>query len=285
MTSFTKKAFRIAEDLLILLIFSFAIGCEDVIDVNLEDSEPMLVIEGYLTNTSGKAQFRVSRSTNFYGPNEVEMVSGASIAITDDLGNADTLIERDPDLHPGEYISPGSFPPHPGRTYHATVIVDGRTFEASAKMEEPILIDSLGLEYEIDNELFPDEDEGWLIHVHFKDPPSRSDYARITISANGEYLPDFYLYDGRFTDGRSVDYSGFHNLLQPGDFTKVELYTLDRTMFFYFLTLSEVWASDEGNDFLDPTPANPNTNWSGGALGYFGAFNISTRGGVLPERP
>jgi hypothetical protein len=50
---------------------------------------------------------------------------------------------------------------------------------------------------------------------------------------------------------------------------------MDRVMYDYFQTLAEVWIYNEVTDFTDATPANPNTNWSGGALGYFGAFNAT----------
>ncbi len=53
-------------------------------------------------------------------------------------------------------------------------------------------------------------------------------------------------------------------------------------MYYYFLTLAEVWASKDGGGSFDATPANPNTNWSGGALGYFGAFNVD-RDGIIVE--
>jgi hypothetical protein len=246
-------------------------GCEDVVTVDLRDSEPKIVIEGLLLAGSGESRFVISRTTDFYTPNAVELVSGATIVVSDDVGNVDTLVEH----AQGVYGFFSFFRPSAGRTYYAAVTVEGQTYVASTTTPERIEIDSIRTEYQEGGGIGTEEDEGYQLHVYFQDVADRSDYVRIKLGVNGSYSEYYYLYDGRYSDGNTVDYEYFFNVFEPGDWASVELHAMDRTMYYYFLTLDEVWAREDAGNFLDATPANPNTNWSGGALGYFGAFNIS----------
>jgi hypothetical protein len=55
----------------------------------------------------------------------------------------------------------------------------------------------------------------------------------------------------------------------------VELLTLDKSTYDYYSTLSNVLTEgDTGPPMMMTTPANPNSNLSNGALGYFGAFAV-----------
>ncbi|MGB5137840.1 MAG: DUF4249 family protein, partial [Candidatus Zixiibacteriota bacterium] len=157
-----------------------------------------------------------------------------------------------------------------------TVTVEGTTYSATTTMPSLTLIDSLGFEYQKGGGIGSVEKEGYRLHVYFRDLPNREDYARVKLAkyAGGGFYTysDYFLYDGRFSDGNEIDYDYFFDVFQLTDDVSVELLSMDKAMYDYFLTLSEVAATEEGNSF-DATPANPNTNWSGGALGYFGAFN------------
>jgi len=57
----------------------------------------------------------------------------------------------------------------------------------------------------------------------------------------------------------------------PLDTVVVELQTLDLSTYDYYRTLFSILDGGLGN----PNPANPESNLSNDALGYFGAFTIS----------
>ncbi len=71
-----------------------------------------------------------------------------------------------------------------GRTYSATVIVDGQTFTAATTMMDQIPIDSMTFEYEEGNKFVDEgeEEDGYRLHVFFEDTPNRPDYARIRLT-------------------------------------------------------------------------------------------------------
>ncbi len=257
--------------LLAALLFG---GCEDVITVDLKNVEPKLVIEGVISDKELYEGFIITRTVDFYDPNLVKGVPGADIEVSDDQGNTYEVVEH----VPGVYQFESFLIPRAGRTYTAAVTIDGVTYTASSTMPAKIRIDSLSTEYQEGGGFGTDEDEGYRLHVYFDDVADRPDYARIRLRSNHSTSLNYYLYDGRYSDGNTIDYEYFFSVFQPGDNVTAELYTLDRTMYDYFLTLDEVWArEDNSGGFLDATPANPNTNWSNGALGYFGVFAVSTR--------
>ncbi len=58
------------------------------------------------------------------------------------------------------------------------------------------------------------------------------------------------------------------------DIVHVELHSISKETYDYYNTLSDIIG---GNMEGSSAPANPTTNLNNGALGYFGAFAISSR--------
>lgn len=254
--------------LISLLVVLLIAGCEDVVDVDIEDASPRLVIEGRIYN--GHASFYISRSIGLYSDEDVQPVGGATVVITDENGLSDTLVELY--LSAGTFYSNRRYGTDTGVTYHAAVTVGGQTYTASTTMPPYIPIDSLGTEFTEGIGAHDELVDGYQIHVHFQDAADRADYARIKLHRDGAVYTEYALYDDRFTDGNAVDYEYEFYVFQPGNEIDVEFVSMDRVMYEYFQTLAEVWISEDGGSILDASPANPNTNWSGDALGYFGAF-------------
>jgi len=266
----------ITKALVLLLLVSplLLVGCEDVIEVDLKNAGPQLVVEGYLSDQAGNSFFLITRSTDFYNPQFPEMVSGAFITISDDGGNVDTMFES-PD-YAGLYIN-SEVVGISGHSYMAMAAIDGQIYSAATTMPIWTPIDSLATEYQEGGGFGSEEEEGYRLHVYFTDNAGVPDYNRIKLCRNQEWSPDFYLYDGKFSDSNVIDYEYFLDVYQAGDTVTADLISMDKKMYDYFLTLSEVVASEEGGNSFDATPANPNTNWSGDILGYFGAFYVNSR--------
>jgi hypothetical protein len=272
------------ETMILLILLSLGLvlsGCEDVIDLDLKTTEPRLVIEGQLSNIASENYFLISRTTDFYSPSEVAMVSGATIVVSDNVGNADTLTESTP----GRYVFPSSTTAIAGLEYTASVAVEGQVYSASTTMPPAILIERMRfVKGEYWSEDAEEEVEGYQLVVGFEDAPARSDYVRFKVEATREIHPIFYLYDGRFTDGSRIYYEFYvGEPLFPGDIVDVRLYSMDEAMYDYFATLAEVWAGENEGGFFDTSPDNPTTNWSGGVLGYFGAFSIDEGTATVAE--
>src|ERR1700710_444135 len=68
------------------LLWSLSVAgyaCKKVINVDLNNAAPQLVIEGEITDGPGPAQVRLSRSVTFSSSNVYPTVTGATVSITD----------------------------------------------------------------------------------------------------------------------------------------------------------------------------------------------------------
>lgn len=239
-------------------------ACVDVIDVELEDAEPRLVIEAQIYDRLRPASVMLTRSAEFFGNPEFDFVSGAQVTITDSAGNIINLSEDSAGFYSSDFLGT------PGQTYNIKVISEDKEYTAQSELREALLIDSLTL-VNLREEFNYDSDE-YGIYCHFSDSVGREDYAKLNIYKNWEPSFGLYLYDDFYTDGLGFDFFFWADFMLEGDTVGVELLTMDPQVYEYFLTLTEVAG---GGGTGTATPYNPTSNLSGEALGYFGAFGYS----------
>ena len=273
------KIIKLGNALLICLAAWVLTGCEDVVKVDLDNVEPRLVIEAYITDNPPLAVAIITKSADFYDLSTFSLVSGATVIIYDDLGAADTI----PEYEHGVYVSQSVFA-HVGLTYTAEVTVDSVTYTAQASLPPPIDIDSLVTQYQPGGGFGYEADEGYRLHVFFTDHPAIEDFCYLKVQVNDSLLDDYYLYDGKYSDGHIIDYERFGDVFELGDTMTVAIYTMDQAVYDYFSTLVNVIAySGSGEQQYGGVPANPNTNWDNGALGYFAVFGVRTATLVITE--
>jgi hypothetical protein len=96
--------------------------------------EPRLVIEGVISDQPEQSWFAISKTTDYFRPNDFPMISGAFITVTDDIGHVDTFTEA----QPGIYFAPDMLG-QIGRTYCASVTIDSITYRATSNIPTPLL--------------------------------------------------------------------------------------------------------------------------------------------------
>jgi hypothetical protein len=259
--------------LISLLLFS---ACEKPIDIDLNSSDPKIVIEGAISNVSGNCTVKLTRSLNFDEPNEFPPVSGAFVKISDDTGNTVMLNEISAGIY-GTAALPGI----PGRTYKLEVTDDGEVYTAISKMPFPVVIQSASIEEAIS---VPFE-----IIARFQDPPGISNYYRLTQVIERGGSSDIIVDDDRLQDGSTIALStalisgiAFNGTpsLKSGDSVTVALQAIDRDVYEYLRMLNEL----QQEDLLGQPAsyANPTSNISNGALGYFNAYSETSKTIVIP---
>lgn len=263
-----------------LLILVGITSCEEVIELDLATTEPKVVIEGIITDQPGPYTVTIKKTADFYDRNNFPAGTGATIIITDDVGNVDVLTE----IEKGVYQT-NSLQGILGRTYNLTVDFEGKTYTASSTIPaKNVEIDSLASKFEEESLLY---EEGYYVTPYFTDIAGERNYFRLNLFVNGApYLRDvdgemvednnFNLLDDKFFEGNQLDYE-FYSALSAGDSIYVELHHLDEATYDYYTTLVEVI---NGGGMA---PSNPITNLSNGALGYFGAFSIESDYIILEE--
>jgi hypothetical protein len=251
----------------LLLLASFAVGCRKVIAVDLRDVAPVIVIEGNVTNGPAPYKVVVSRTVDYSAANSFSPVSGAIVNMTDSTNQlSEQLLEIDSGIYQTRYML--GVPLH---TYRLVVEVDGKTYSASSTMPQPVPLDSVTL---ADNINLANQ-KGENAVANFADPAGARNYYAFTEVVNSRQLPDIFVFDDRLSDGRYLREALYNDssYLQPGDTLTVTMSCIDANVFTYFLTLAGA-VSANGNGPQTATPANPVSNLSNGALGYFSAHTV-----------
>ena len=255
---------------LLLSIFSLFLfsSCEDVIELNLQNTEPVIVIEGSVTNQLENQFVRVSKTIDFTKANTFSGLKGAKISLSSSSGVKIDFLE----VADGLYKSP-EFKGIPGNTYKLEVLVDGRVYSANSTMPMPVTPDSLRfkrLSFFGSTSIFPS--------VFYKDPLGIQNQYRYVLKINNKAQEDFVSED-RFNDGNEVSDLIINEGedIKLGDTIHVEMQSIDRNVFKYYFALKQI----KGEGGPPVAPANPKSNFNNGALGIFSAHTKSSISGVV----
>ena len=250
--------------LAIIAVFGFLFSsCEKVVDLNLDQTEPKLVIEAILTDLDVRHIVSLSNTKNFDEDNTKVPVTGASVSIKEENGPTITYTEQTP----GNYLST-RYKGVPGKKYEITVVVKGVTYSATSVMPMPVRIKSLN---QLDLDFFGELNK--IVQVNYNDPAGITNYYYNRVFVNNLKRDRFYLESDRFNDGREVKNNIFLDdpELVAGDKVKVQLLTIDANVYKYLFSINQI----SGSGGPPTTPANPESNFNNGALGFFSASSFS----------
>ncbi len=251
-------------------------SCEDVIDVDLDDAEPRLVIEASLDwekGTAGNEQtINLSMSTPYFNTGEDTSVSGAVVTVTNTNSGAIFTFN---DQNDGSYTV-DNFVPVIGDTYRLDVSYAGENYEATETLMSVTDINSItqSIEGGFDDELLE-------VNVYFDDPEDEENYYLIRYYEEGDLFPYFEDISDEFVNGNEIhdffekddDEDNGEAAFQPGDVVYIELYGISEQYYNYMRLLIEQYYS--GGDPFSSNSAlirgnciNP-TNPEQYAFGYF----------------
>lgn len=256
-----------------LLLFISALcfnACESVIKVDLKNAQPAIVIEANLTDKAEPQLVVISQTKPFSQDNSIVPVSKAAVTIFDEDGNHLQFGE----MTPGKYVSE-PFAGVSGKKYTIQVNVDGKLFTATSTMPQKVLLDSLSL-----TELSFFNSTKKYVQVHFKDPGGVPNQYNYVLYVNDEIRNAYYVDNDRFNDGKNVTNTIFNAdpELKKGDRIMVDFQCIDEPIYRYFFALSQI----AGNGGPPTAPANPDSNFDNGALGYFSAHTTQKKSNIIP---
>ncbi|HMJ67327.1 MAG TPA: DUF4249 domain-containing protein [Cyclobacteriaceae bacterium] len=279
------RAFR--ESFFILFIATLLASCEETVQLDINQVPQRMVIEGQVTDIPGLQFVRVTRSAGFYESGETNRVTDAQVIIRDDSGEQMEFVHNPGGSadSAGFYIPPGNYKGVAGRMYTMTVVADGHTYEASDKLIRVTSVDSLGYRPNVFRERNePSDGKIWELLIYAKEPQDTQDnyllkyYRNDSLVYNNE--TDVYVLND-YGVGENIDGVPSSVYYAPGDKARVEMYSLTRDGFLFYNDLVTVLNTDGG--MFSPPPANPRSNISGGALGFFQVSAISSKEVVLTK--
>jgi hypothetical protein len=260
---------------LTLIAASVFLGsCEKEVILDLDQTEPKVVIEAQVTNQPGYQFVKVTRTTDFYSSGATPRITNAVVTVSDSEGSEYTFVHN-PNSHPdsaGIYLPSVPFTGVVGRVYTLLVVVDGEQFTATDVLSPVTTMDSLSFQV---NELEAKDplDPGQIYEVLMfaKEPQDQKNYYLFKFFRNDTLNlyndTDIYYSDDELL-AEEINGVPSPAYFKGGDTARVEMYSISRVGFVYYNDLWSLLNNDAGGMF-GPIPAAPRTNISNGALGFF----------------
>jgi len=269
------KLIKISISLFITIIFFSS--CTDIIELDLKNTEPRIIIEANLNTTDSTFSAKLTMSNNFYEDAKLKNVTGATITLENSDGTKYTI----PEIENGYYFL-NNISTKPNNIFSVKVIdANGKEYKANTTVPFPAEITLL-----LPAPFTPpgggpnnnDTTKYYQITTLWKDTININNYYRIKTFINDEFQADDYaITDDRYNDGDTLASVSMVELYSKDKF-KLQLLSTDQKYFKYFLDVAILYNKGPGTT----TPYNPKGNFDNNALGYFGIYSVSEVEFTLP---
>lgn len=252
----------------IIFIALLATGCEKKVDLKYKDNQSRIVIEGNITNEPGPYFVKITRSIRLPETGSYPTINNATVTISDDAGNSETLIPQENGIYRTTALIGTE-----GRTYTLTVNAEDKVYAAQSTMPQRVPFDSI----KVEKVLVTGETEYHLIPV-YNDPVAKGNNYRFVLSVNNNLINQHFVQNDEVKNGVvntfRLEINDDDLELKRGDSISIQMQCIGKKVALYYTTLALISDSGPGGG---TTPNNPPTNISNGALGIFSAHTVETR--------
>ena len=279
-----------------LLVFAVAtcsmFGCQEIVELELPNTLPRVVIEGELNYwehqlDNNGARVRVSTSGGYYDESPSVPVANASVQI-EDLSSKMVYDLSPIETDPGLYIN-NTFPIDSGVSYRLTVDYDNNLYAAQGTVLPVAKLDSFTYRF---REATPLQAEGYYFFFSGRTIKERGiNYYRFKVYENDSLYnepEDYLIQSDEFLQERIDTLQLANYAFEVGDSVRIEMYSLNQDIFSYYNQLTELLFND-GGLFSSP-PRNPDTNIvnttnpNDPPLGYFQVSSAFMGGATVEEQ-
>jgi len=252
-----------------VFLFGIISSCEDVIDVDLNTSDPRLVVEGNIHLLEGGSSISTVKLTTTapFFDNQIPYVENALVTITDDMGTTY------PFIYTSEGVYNTQFVPQLNVNYTLQIIYNNETYSAT---EQLYTVSPLEFIEQKNDGGFTGEDIE--LKAFFTDPAGEQNFYFFEgLSVRGD---NFDVFDDEFFDGNPI--FGFYRDedLSSGDEVTFNLYGVNQQFYNFMYVLLQQTASGGGPFETQPATVRGNiineTNPDNFPLGYFRISEMST---------
>lgn len=283
-----------------LLFVMTAAACTAPIELNTNDSEPVIVIYGTLTEYVAHQIIRITGSSPYFEEKHNQSVSGAAAEIRTSDGRTFEM-EEIPGGN-GYYQTVAPMAAIPGITYRLIVEVDfnhdgtTETYEATTTMPPPFQLDSIKIEtvdimgyrhYSLNMYALEDPSEDYyLARYILNDTLTEYQISNFIVFSdmgiNNQYINGLVLmyFEDIENMNSLVGDSNESSYVRPGD--KITL-CISRIEKKYYEFIRQCQSEKRGeNPFFGGPASNIATNISHGGVGYFAAFSTTAADVYVP---
>jgi dimeric dUTPase (all-alpha-NTP-PPase superfamily) len=286
--------------LITAFIISLLASCVEPFDIKTNNSPPLIVVYGHLTNEFAYHEIQISASSPYFDTKLNQSISGADVQII----SSENEVFYFKETIPGRYFTIDKVAGSPGATYSLNVEVDfdndgiKETYSASSTMLSAVKVDSVELKHiKLMGYQF------YSLNFYAQDPPSEDYYlGRYKINdssvlTNINQLSSIrdITFNGRYINGQAIqrfrdindkdiiekenDDTDNNIYIGVGDTIAFSLCHIEKG-YYDFIHQCQKEISGE-NPFFGGPASNIATNISNGGLGYFTTYAVSTVETVL----
>ena len=273
-----------------IVVFS---SCEKLVQIDTPEGLNNIAVETNITTEKAQWEVSITESQAYYNQNDPINATSAIVVISDDAGNIDTLSYQGFSMFKTDTAKAAI----PGRTYFLRIEYDGEVYEAMDYCRFQNEIDTFTAYFLPEDNGFIEK--GWYAFQKSLESELEGDYYEWMIYKNDTLQDDFgYVLD----EDMNREFS-FFNLnidaddplagidqgilprpfpfkFEPGDTIVMDQYCFGQGYYDFLIELQNQ-QNISGTPF-DPPPANPNSNISNGAYGYFAVKNVVSAKTVIP---
>jgi len=269
----TQKIIKMKHTILYTLAIAisalFLTACEEVIDIDLNSSNPRIVVEATIEPDS-VCEVLLTYSANYFNNQKPTVIDNAVVTITDNLGSNESLLNIGNGRYKGSNIK-GFI----NRSYTLDVVTNNHQISGTAKIpSKGLIIDVVAKESE---PLFGNSNDfkEYYLEVILKDDPIQSNYYLLEFSSNNFQFDQRmqYVDDKNFGENNLATIKQWRNGYYVGDQATVTVYSVDKNVYLFHKQLQEI-ISGGGMGGPTSTPYNPQSNMTPDALGCFMARSI-----------
>lgn len=261
-----SKKVNIYNCIVLFLIGISLWSCTDVIEVDLEEATPRIVIDASLQWERGSLgnvqEIRISRTRNFFD-NEPRFVEGALVTIEDELGQ---LFEFE-EIEPGFYRT-NTFDPALNRRYFLSIQIGDELFEATEVLTS--VSDIVSVEQTDDGGFAGGNRE---VSVFYNDPVEEENFYVFKFFVDFLAFPDFNIQTDEFTNGNVSSVNFSNEELSIGDVITIQHQGISRNYYNFLFRLLSQTGSAGGPFQAQPASVRGNiinqTNVDHFPFGYF----------------
>lgn len=279
---------------ILTLIFAVLLSwsCAEIIDMDLPQSDPKLVIEGKLLDEHSLQTIKISESLNYHNSTALTPYEDAEINLLDPQYNVLQSFIYSPE--DSLYRSSDSIQLIIGEEYVLQIEAKGEILEAKGKILKNATLDSLFYlsAAELQSIGMQGFGDGYFMFVNGNLNNEGIEYFKLDITVDG------YFRNGRNDFTNSIltsEFFGqeFQALPIPGTFEEednvvLEFYSINEEMYQYFDEFRILFANDGG--VFSPPPVNPKTNIKNLSnpdnkpLGYIQFSSVQRRNIIIEKR-
>ena len=276
-----------------LFLISFLVSCREDIVIDLEEGEPLIGVEGSFTDEFKRHEVILSYTADFYNADDVKMITGARVVVTDGVDTIPYLEQMD---QPGHYLT-DSVAGKKNTLY--TLLVDVpdalgyQQLYAESYMNDNIEeIDSLVLK---NSSMFPGSpmfDTVYMLYPYFQSLPDPSIVYLIKVTDDGIPMNDTLMqanaipmggYAGYYVNGPEMLENNMEipvairteSQLYDGKVIRLDLLSISME---YMMFIFNVKMAMGSNPLMgSPTNVMTNIQPSGEAVGWFYAASVVSK--------